>query len=53
MMLSNLTLALSSSVTDIASGNELLRGTIGQIFYLDDRSVNLTNSETIILIVLI
>ena len=41
-----ITLALSSSVTDIASGNELLRGTIGQIFYLDDRSVNLTNSET-------
>ncbi len=41
-----ITLALSSSVVDTASGNELLRGTIGQIFYLDDRSVNLTNSET-------
>ena len=41
-----ITLAVSSSVVDTASGNELLRGTIGQIFYLDDRSVNLTNSET-------
>jgi LPS-assembly protein len=41
-----ITLSLSSSITDTASGNELLRGTIGQIFYLDDRSVNLNNSET-------
>jgi len=41
-----LTVALSSSVIDTASGNELIRGTIGQIFYLDDRTVNLTNSET-------
>ncbi len=41
-----ITLALSSSITDISTGNELLRGTIGQIFYLDDRSVNLNNSET-------
>ena len=41
-----LTVALSSSIIDTASGNELLRGTIGQIFYLDDRTVNLTNSET-------
>ena len=40
------TLALSSSLTDTSSGNEILRGTIGQIFYLDDRSVNLTNSQT-------
>ena len=36
------TLALSSSIIDTSSGNELLRGTIGQIFYLDDRTVNLT-----------
>ena len=36
-----LTLALTSSIVDTSSGNELLRGTIGQIFYLDDRSVNL------------
>ena len=41
-----LTLALSSSMVDTGSGNEMLRATIGQIFYLDDRSVNLTNSET-------
>jgi len=41
-----LTLALSSSMIDTGSGNEMLRATIGQIFYLDDRSVNLTNSET-------
>ena len=41
-----ITLSLSSSITDTASGNELLRGTIGQIFYLDNRSVNLNNSET-------
>jgi len=41
-----LTLALSSSMIDTSSGNEMLRATIGQIFYLDDRSVNLTNSET-------
>ena len=40
------TLALSSSIIDTSSGNELLRGTIGQIFYLDDRAVHLTNSET-------
>ena len=40
-----LTLALSSSMVDTNSGNEILRATIGQIFYLDDRSVNLTNSE--------
>ena len=41
-----LTLALSSSIIDTSSGNEMLRATIGQIIYLDDRSVNLTNSET-------
>ncbi len=41
-----ITLALSSSIIDTKSGNELLRGTIGQIFYFDDRSVNLTNSTT-------
>ena len=40
-----LTLALSSSMVDVDSGNEILRATIGQIFYLSDRSVNLTNSE--------
>ena len=39
-----LTLALSSSMVDTNNGNEILRATIGQIFYLDDRSVNLTNS---------
>ena len=41
-----LTLALSSSMVDTNNGNEILRATIGQIFYLDDRSVNLTNSTT-------
>ena len=41
-----LTLALTSSITDISSGNELLRGTIGQVFYFDDRSVNLNDSVT-------
>jgi len=41
-----LTLALTSSIVDTSSGNELLRGTIGQIFYLDDRSVNLNDSTT-------
>ena len=41
-----LTLALSSSMIDTNSGNEMLRATIGQIIYLDDRSVHLTNSET-------
>jgi LPS-assembly protein len=41
-----LTLALTSSIVDASSGNELLRGTIGQIFYLDDRSVNLNDSVT-------
>jgi len=40
------TLALSSSMVDVNSGNEILRATIGQIFYLDDRTVNLTNSAT-------
>ena len=40
------TLALSSSMINTKSGNELLRATIGQIFYLDDRSVNIENSET-------
>ena len=41
-----LTLALSSSMIDTNSGNEMLRATIGQIIYLDDRTVNLTDSET-------
>ena len=41
-----LTLALTSSIVDTSSGNELLRGTVGQIFYLDDRSVNLNDSTT-------
>ena len=41
-----ITLALSSSMIDTSSGNEMLRATIGQIIYLDDRSVNLTDSET-------
>ena len=41
-----MTLALSSSIINTKTGSELLRGTIGQIFYLDDRSVNLNNSTT-------
>ncbi len=41
-----LTLALSSSMIDTLSGNEILRATVGQILYLDDRSVNLADSET-------
>ena len=41
-----ITMALTSSIIDASSGNELLRGTIGQIFYLDDRSVGLTSSTT-------
>jgi LPS-assembly protein len=35
-----LTLALSSSIIDTSSGNEMLRATIGQIIYLDDRSAH-------------
>jgi LPS-assembly protein len=41
-----ITMALTSSIIDTSSGNELLRGTVGQIFYLDDRSVGLTSSTT-------
>ena len=41
-----ITLALTSSIIDASSGNELLRGTVGQIFYLDDSSVGLTSSTT-------
>ena len=41
-----MTLALSSSLINTKTGSEVLRGTIGQIFYLDDRSVNLNNSTT-------
>ena len=39
-----ITMALTSSIIDASSGNELLRGTVGQIFYFDDRSVGLTSS---------
>ena len=41
-----ITMALTSSIIDTSSGNELLRGTVGQIFYLDDSSVGLTSSTT-------
>ena len=41
-----ITLALSSSMINTSTGTEVLRGTIGQIFYLKDRSVSLNNSET-------
>ena len=41
-----LTLAVTSRLLDTSSGNELLTGTIGQIFYLDDRTVHLTSSTT-------
>ena len=41
-----LTLALTSRLMDTSTGNELLTGTIGQILYLDDRSVHLTSSTT-------
>ncbi len=39
-----ITLALSSSMINTKTGNELLRGTIGQIFYFDDRTVGVTNN---------
>ena len=42
-----MTLALSSSLISTNTGNEYLRGTIGQIFYFDDRSVHLNNSDTV------
>ena len=42
-----MTLALSSSLISTNTGNEYLRGTIGQIFYFDDRSVHLNNSNTV------
>ena len=42
-----MTLALSSSLISTNTGNEFLRGTIGQIFYFDDRSVHLNNSNTV------
>ena len=42
-----ITLALSSSLINTETGNEYFRGTIGQIFHLDDRSVHLNNSNTV------
>ena len=42
-----MTLALSSSLINTNTGNEYLRGSIGQIFYFDDRSVHLNNSNTV------
>ena len=41
-----LTLALSSRLIDTSSGNELISGTIGQVFYFDDRVVHLTSNTT-------
>ena len=41
-----LTLAVTSRLIDTSSGNELISGTVGQIFYFDDRVVHLTSSTT-------
>lgn len=38
------TLALSSRVLDTRTGNELVRASIGQIFYFEDRRVSLDNT---------
>lgn len=42
-----LALALSSSVLDDASGAELLRASIGQIYYFEDRRVTLYRDEPV------
>jgi LPS-assembly protein len=41
-----LTAALTSRLIDADSGDELLRGTLGQIYYFDDRQVNLSTVPT-------
>ncbi|MGB5396200.1 MAG: LPS assembly protein LptD [Gammaproteobacteria bacterium] len=40
-----LTLALSSRMLDPATGNEVLRASLGQIIYFDDRRVTLTGTD--------
>jgi len=39
-----LTLALTHRVIDDVTGDELLSGTLGQVFYFDDRDVHLTSN---------
>ncbi|MFW2440389.1 MAG: LPS-assembly protein LptD, partial [Arenicellales bacterium] len=41
-----LTAALTSRLIDAESGDELLRGTLGQIYYFDDRKVSLSTDST-------
>lgn len=41
-----LTTALTSRIIDDDNGNELFSASIGQIFYFDDREVNLDGSDT-------
>jgi LPS-assembly protein len=41
-----LTVALTSRFLDAENGDELLRGTLGQIYYFDDRQVSLSTDPT-------
>ena len=41
-----LTVALTSRFLDADSGDELLKGTLGQIYYFDDRQVSLSTNPT-------
>jgi LPS-assembly protein len=41
-----LTVALTSRYINEQTGNEILRGTIGQIYYFEDRRVSLSTTET-------
>ena len=41
-----LTVALTSRLIDAEDGDELLRGTLGQIYYFDDRQVSLSTDPT-------
>ncbi len=40
------TVSLTSRLVSVDTGNELLKGTIGQIYYFDDRKVSLTSDPT-------
>ncbi|MEA1888979.1 MAG: LPS assembly protein LptD [Pseudomonadota bacterium] len=42
-----LTASLTSRLIDADSGDELLRGTLGQIYYFDDRQVSLSTDPTL------
>lgn len=41
-----LTVALTSRLLNAEDGDELLKGTLGQIYYFDDRKVSLSNDPT-------